>query len=161
MAVRYSNNAISSLGVAITSTSATSLTVATGQGALFPALSGSDVFYLTLVNGSAMEIVKVTAVSGDVFTVVRGQEGTAPNTFPVGATAANYLTKGALDQIKLDAITDAINNNVVEPYDATILKSAAIGVTVEPYDSTILKSSAIGSTIDPAGTALALSVALG
>jgi hypothetical protein len=104
MALKYSNNATTTLAAAITSTTATSLTVATGSGALFPTLSGSDYFLVTLTFGSAMEIVKVTGVSGDVFTIVRGQESTTPNTFPAGAAVGNYLTKGALDQIKLDAL---------------------------------------------------------
>lgn len=104
MALKYSNNATTTLAAAITSTSATSLTVANGTGALFPTLSGSDYFLVTLTFGSAMEIVKVTGVTGDVFTIVRGQESTTPNTFPVGAAVGNYLTKGALDQIKLDAL---------------------------------------------------------
>jgi hypothetical protein len=147
MALKYSNNATTTLGAAITSTSATSLTVASGTGALFPTLSGSDYFLVTLTNNSAMEIVKVTAVSGDVFTIVRGQESTTPNTFPVGATVGNFLTKGALDQIKADAITAALTGNQVQPYDSTILKSAAIGTTVQPYDSTILNSAAIGNTV--------------
>ena len=73
----WTNNAASTLASGITAI-ATSLTVATGQGALFPAITGGNDFYVTLVRASdgAIEIVEVTARSGDVFTVVRAREGT-------------------------------------------------------------------------------------
>lgn len=134
MALLYSNNATSTLAAAITSTSATSLTVATGQGALFPNPTGGNFFLLTLTNGSAMEIVKVTGVSGDVFTIVRGQEGTTPNTFAVGTAAGNYLTKGALDQIKLDALpasSDAVPEGASNLYftAARVLATVLTGLS--------------------------------
>lgn len=83
MTIKFTNNATTSLASGITN-SATSLTVTTGDGAKFPSLSGSDVFYATLANSSGVvEIVKVTARSTDTFTIVRGQDGT---------TAVSWLT---------------------------------------------------------------------
>jgi hypothetical protein len=104
MSVLYSNNAISSLASAITSTTATSLTLATGTGTLFPSPTGGNFFYATLVNGASMEIVQVTAVSGDTFTIVRGQDGTTAQTFPSGTAVQIYITKAMLDQLKIDAV---------------------------------------------------------
>lgn len=77
MAELFTNNASSTLAGAITS-SATSLTVQTGDGTKFPALSGSDFFRCTLVKKSTLEfeIVKVTARNVDNFTITRAQEGT-------------------------------------------------------------------------------------
>lgn len=73
------NNAQSVLAAGI-SASATSLTLNTGTGALFPSpVSGTSFFKLTLIDaatGSLTEIVHVTARAGDVFTIQRGQEGT-------------------------------------------------------------------------------------
>lgn len=76
MTIKFTNNATTTLASGITNV-ATSLTVASGAGALFPTLSGSDVFYATLANATGtVEIVKVTARSTDTFTIVRGQDGT-------------------------------------------------------------------------------------
>lgn len=100
MAVLYSNNASTTLSATITS-SATSLAVASGKGALFPAITGSDYFYITLVNtAGAIEIMKVTARSTDTFTVVRGQDGTTAVGWAAGDRVELRFTKGMLDDIK-------------------------------------------------------------
>lgn len=86
MTILFTNNAASSLASSITD-SATSLTVASGQGALFPSLSGGNIFYATLQSASAgtpIEIVKVTARSTDTFTIVRAQDGTSASAFNAG-----------------------------------------------------------------------------
>lgn len=81
MAIKFTNNASSTLASSISS-SATTITLASGGGSLFPSLGGSDWFYGTLVDSSNnLEIVKVTARSGDVLTVVRGQDGTTANAY--------------------------------------------------------------------------------
>lgn len=81
MAIKWANNASSTLASSI-SNSATSITVASSGGSLFPTLSGSDYFYATLVDSAnTIEIVKVTARSGDVMTVVRAQEGTSASAY--------------------------------------------------------------------------------
>ena len=74
MAVKYSNNAYSTLSAAINTTD-TSVSVASASS--FPTLSGSDYMYLTIVSEHALEVVKVTNVSGTTLTVVRGQDGTS------------------------------------------------------------------------------------
>ena len=73
----YTNNASTTLASGINS-SVTSLTVASGKGALFPSPTGSNYFMCTLqsVSGSPIEIVQVTARSTDTFTIVRAQEST-------------------------------------------------------------------------------------
>lgn len=76
MATKYANNATTTLASGITAV-ATSITVKTGDGVRFPTLTASDYFYATLISDSnLLEIVKVTARSGDVMTVVRAQDGT-------------------------------------------------------------------------------------
>lgn len=92
------NNAHTTLAGPVAST-ATSITLAAGTGALFPAPTGSQIFTLTLssqLNQSTREIVYCTARSGDVCTVTRGQEGTAPLTFNSGDFVDNDLTAGTL-----------------------------------------------------------------
>jgi hypothetical protein len=104
MAVLYTNNATSTLASAITN-SATSLAVATGTGTRFPAPSGGDFFYATLVSGNTVEIVKVTARATDTLTVTRAQEGTTAAAFNAGATVELRITAGMLDQIKTDILS--------------------------------------------------------
>lgn len=96
------NNAQSVLAAGI-SASATSLTLNTGTGALFPSpVSGTSFFKLTLVDaatGQLSEIVHVTAKSGDVLTIARGQEGTSARAWSANDIAANMMTAGTLSYI--------------------------------------------------------------
>ena len=100
MAQLFKNNATGAIYGSI-SDAATTITLATGHGARFPSV-GSDYFLATLIgvdgNGAenAWEIVKVTARSNDVLTVVRAQEGTTAAIWASGtriearATAATF-----------------------------------------------------------------------
>jgi hypothetical protein len=84
MTIKFTNNATTTLASGINS-SVTSLSVASGTGTLFPTISSPDVFYATLANvAGTVEIVKVTARSTDVFTIVRGQDGTTPLSWAAG-----------------------------------------------------------------------------
>jgi hypothetical protein len=95
----FSNNAASTLASGITNV-ATSLTLTTGSGTLFPALSGGDWFMLTLTQAaseSSWEVVKVTAITGDVLTIVRAQEGTAAAAWSAADKAELRVTASALN----------------------------------------------------------------
>jgi hypothetical protein len=96
MAQLFSNNAASILAVALTS-GGTSATITTGNGALFPTLAGVDFNIATIQSGTTVEVVKCTARAGDVFTITRGQEGTAASAFPIGAKFELRVTKGTLE----------------------------------------------------------------
>lgn len=79
MAQLFANNAFSTLAAGISAGDA-SITLATGTGSRFPALSGSDVFDITLTQAgdeTSWEVVRCTARTGDVLTVTRGVEGAA------------------------------------------------------------------------------------
>ena len=100
---QFTNNAATTLASGINS-SVTSLTVASGTGALFPTLSGSNYFFCTLANNAGtVEIVKVTARSTDTFTIVRGQDNTSAAAWNTGdkvelrVTAADLNNFGQLD----------------------------------------------------------------
>lgn len=85
MGVKVTNNATTTITADISST-ALSLTVTTGTGALFPILGGTDYFYATLTDvNNNYEIVKVTARTDDVMTIVRGQAGTLALPFPANS----------------------------------------------------------------------------
>lgn len=76
------SNLASSLLAANLSTSATTVALAAGYGAKFPALSGSQYFMVCVEDSSGnVEIMKCTAISGDNLTVVRAQEGTSASSF--------------------------------------------------------------------------------
>jgi hypothetical protein len=84
MGIKLTNNANATLAAGIDS-SATSITLTSGQGARFPTLAGGDYFYATLVDTSNnLEIVKCTARSTDVLTVVRAQESTTARAYVTG-----------------------------------------------------------------------------
>ncbi len=105
MSVKFANNAHSTLASSV-STSATSITVASGHGARFPSLSGSEFFYATLIDTSNnLEIVKVTARSTDVLTATRAQESTSARAFASGDRIELRVTaQGLVDNISnLDA----------------------------------------------------------
>lgn len=82
---RIPNNVWATLAAPAGLTDAT-LTLTAGQGARFPALTNGDWTYATLVDASNdLEIVKVTAVTGDVLTVARASDGTISRTWAAGA----------------------------------------------------------------------------
>lgn len=92
MGIKLTNNAFGTLAAGINS-SATSITLTTGQGARFPTLSAGDYFYATLVDTSNnLEIVKCTARSTDVLTVVRAQETTTARAYSTGDRIEIRLT---------------------------------------------------------------------
>jgi len=99
MGIKVANNAASTVVGAVSST-ATTVTVIAGTGILFPTLSAGDYFYATLANVAGMrEIVKVTARVGDVMTVVRSQEGTLAQAFPVGSRFELRITAGSVTDL--------------------------------------------------------------
>jgi hypothetical protein len=118
MSIKFTNNATATLAASIT-TSSTSLTVTTGQGALFPTLAAGDYFYATLVDSSNnIEIVKITARSSDTLTATRAQEGT---------TARAYA---AADKLELRVTAAALTNFATQDGPNTF--SAANNFTVVP-----------------------------
>ena len=97
MSVKFANNAFGTLSAGITDT-ATSITLASGQGARFPTLASGDYFYATLIDTSNnLEVVKVTARATDVLTVTRGQEGTTAQAFAIGDRIELRVTAGGLE----------------------------------------------------------------
>lgn len=113
------NNAQTVLAAGISST-ATSLTVNAGTGTLFPSpVAGTSFFKLTIIDaatGSLTEIVHVTALAGDVFTIQRGQEGTVQRAWSANDIVANMMTAGTLSYI--------LGN--FQPLDPTLTALAAL-----------------------------------
>jgi len=121
MGVKITNNASGTLSAAITS-GATTLTLTSGQGALFPTLGAGDYCWCTLVDTSNnVEIIKVTARSTDTMTIVRGQDNTTAQAF---------------------AINDRLE----------LRPTAALFAEFATTATTVTKTSATGSGVLPAGT---------
>lgn len=112
MGVKFSNNGHSTLAASIT-TSATSITVASGHGARFPSLSSGEYFYATLIDSSNnLEIVKCTARSSDVLTVTRAQESTTARAFAIGDRIELRVTaQGLADATNIDDIVPSQSGN--------------------------------------------------
>jgi len=119
---QFTNNATTTVPATISS-GATSITVATGTGALFPSLSGAQFFAATIVNTISadpgfgqFEIVKVTARSGDVLTIVRSQESTAAHSYPAGCLFELRPTAQAFGNIYSKVIAaDALKADIASP----------------------------------------------
>ena len=82
--------------------SGTSLHVATGTGSLFPATPFNVVVYPPglFPNNLNTEIVRVTNISGDTFTIIRAQEGTAAQNIVAGYLLALTITAKTLTDIE-------------------------------------------------------------
>ena len=136
--ILYSNNASTTLASGI-SNSATTIVVATGTGSLFPTISSvDDYFNVTLADSAKhIEIVTVTARTGDTFTVMRGMENTTARAWLASDILELRITKGLLDQLKLDATKDTASNlsahtsNTSNPHSVTATQVGLGNVTNE------------------------------
>lgn len=166
MAVKFRNNAKTTLSSGITS-SATSIAVA--DASAWPTLGSGDYSLCTLIDITdldVVEIVKVTAISGNNLTVVRGHEGTTARAFNAGDRSELRITAGLLeaaltgsDVVKLDSLTAsatasysmAVDGVAYSPSNVNALIVSLNGVTQEPdaaftiSGSTLTFSSALTS----------------
>jgi len=109
---------------------AASLTVATGEGALFPATGD----FMMVIYGatypspcldSTRELVKATLTSGDTFAITRAQEGTVAKEWAADDNVALVLTAG-----KMDELEKAVQNSSLAFGTATGTNTYA--VTLDP-----------------------------
>jgi len=113
---KWSNNAFSTVASAINN-SATTLSVATGMGDRFPAVSGGDDFFLLTLQNAAndIEIVKVTArtIGSDSLTIVRGQDGTAARSWSIGDIVELRVTAAGLSQMATQSDPETLTNKTI------------------------------------------------
>lgn len=107
MAVKFSNNASTSVSNAL---SAGSETVECASLSAFPSLGSGDYTYATiakLATPADSEIVKITAITGNTATVVRSQQGTTALAFGVGDTFELRMTAGLVeDYVAVKSISE-------------------------------------------------------
>jgi hypothetical protein len=122
----FKNNATATLSAGITNVS-TSLTVTSGQGALFPAAAtGSDYFYATLISTTnTIEIVKVTNRTSDTFTIVRAQDGTTASAFSSGSKVELRIVAACMTE-KLAAANGTASNITITSGTITGITDLAI-----------------------------------
>lgn len=105
----FANNASSLIASGILSTDAT-VTVNAGDGALFPAIAAGQIAVGTLEDtGGNIEVVHITAKTGDSMTIVRGQEGTAAAAFASGSRFELRVTAGVLATLFQKTGSDVIS----------------------------------------------------
>lgn len=156
-AQKFINDGLTTLAVACDDIE-TSLTVA--DATVFPAISGDEFFKMTLAPATTettYEVVKVTAVAGNVLTVVRGVEGTA-QAWSIGAKAENRLTAADITAMFPDGaalknvlyVTTGSQNN----WSPTGLHGSAYIIVTASSDPTIITG--IDSSFAVDGTLLVI-----
>ena len=102
MGVKVTNNGFGTLSAGINS-SATTVTVDSGQGGRFPTLASGDFFFATLIDtANNLEIIKVTARSTDSMTVTRAQDNTSARAFSIGDRIELRPTAALFENAHLD-----------------------------------------------------------
>lgn len=166
MITLFANNAKTTLAAPITST-ATSITVAPGTGALFPSPTTGQGFRVTLNSVSTptlYEICICTARSGDTLTVIRGQEGTTASPFSLSDIIGNFDTAGTMadlvqsEQLQMgtyvykdvggtaNALTATVNSNLTTIPDGLNLLLGSAYANTGPVTFTLT----LGSTVQSA-----------
>lgn len=106
----FTNQAATTLMIGMDNSSQTTIVVQPTDVSLFPVLTpgSGNYFVITLVNqnNSALyEIVRVTATNGNVWTIVRGQEGTTQQVFNQGDYAQLRLTAAQIQYFQTAQFT--------------------------------------------------------
>jgi hypothetical protein len=155
MALLLANNAKSTLAVALGGID-TTLTVATGTETLFPSPTGGDYFYVTLEDSTktVREIVKCTARSSTVLTIVRAQDGSFANIFAVGSTVEMRVNKATL----ADSVSSAASSASAAAASATSAAGSATAAAASylSFDQRYLGSKASDPTLNNQGGALSV-----
>ena len=156
MTIKFTNNATSTLALSILQTD-TSLTLATGDGSKFPSLGTSEYFYTTIfTSDTVFEIVKVTARTGDVLTIVRGQEGTSA----IGWNSGTPITHRVTAQSLKDISSNVISLSTTGVFKGLIKQDNTVVTVPQSYPS-IFSSGVPSSGTIGANGALTLNVSLG
>ena len=132
MAIVFSNNARTTLASNI-SNSATTITVA--DGSVFPSLTGGDIFYCTIDDGTNNEIVEVTARSGNTLTVVRAQDNTTARAFVTGDLIELRLVAKVLETFPQLDVGELTADEFVGDLRGAVIFKAQAGEAVSKGDA--------------------------
>lgn len=76
-------------------------------------VNGSDVAFFALSTPSAYEVVRVYGIDGNLLSVIRGEDGTTAQAFPIGATVAYVVSATGVIMEFLELGGGSSNGNVV------------------------------------------------
>lgn len=144
----HSNLAYATVAVApAPASSGTSLTVANGLGSLFPTAPFNCTVYPSGSSplASTAEIIRVTNVVGDVFTIVRAQEGTTARAIATGWQIANTATKLVFTDIE-NAMIQFISAGTTKASASEIVFSNSPTVSFGIAGQTVTASAVGGGT---------------
>jgi len=132
MTRKYSSISVETTLASGISNSATTMTVASGTGSALMggvtlAAGNVDIFTVALdVDTQNEEVVYITAVSSDTFTIVRGQAGTSAISHTGGATVKHVLTSADLNFYTAGVATaDAAIPNAIVTAKGDIISASA------------------------------------
>ncbi len=103
----FANNVKTTLASAL-STTATTITLASSTN-LPSSIPAGEYFVITLNDAATQNVFEVcyaTAVSGNTLTVLRGQEGTSPQSWLVGDFAFSTVTAGQMESFSTGGLTN-------------------------------------------------------
>lgn len=146
--IKFKNLASSTLQSDIT-TLATTVTINALDAAKFPTIASNEYFIIVVINGAGeFEIMRVTAVIGSSFTVIRAQEGSSAKAFVTGDKVEHRLTAESLVTIVEEAsitkphastdgsaygqATSTLFSHVKLTDDPTSVASSVLGVAITP-----------------------------
>ena len=164
MAVKFANNAFSTLSAGINS-SQTTFDVA--SVALFPDVSGgSDHMYVSIIGGAYVEIIKVTSFTSTALTCVRDQEGTTGTAAVLGNRVELRVTTAMITDAIADSNVDVFKTIVIAGQTDVVADSGTDTLTLVATGGTTLTTTADQITIDTPvagaskGFATAMAIAL-
>jgi hypothetical protein len=154
MALKFTNNASSLLAVTL-GVSDTVVQVASGEGSLYPSLSGSDTFVIALENNLGdIELCLCTSRTGDLLTVTRGQEGTSIQTWTASQTRVELRLSKAVMEAMLQSSVAATTYVPLTATQATVKGRAAGAGTGDAGDLSAAQLIDILETADGSGSGL-------
>lgn len=147
--IKFTNLASSALQQGITNTSGT-LQIGVDDVAKFPTIAGQEYFIIMVVGGDgSFEIMRVTGVVDNTFTVTRAQEGTVAKAFVAGDKVEHRLTAESLVTIVEEAsvtkphtsedadtyghATSTVYSHVKITDDPTSSAASILGIAISPY----------------------------
>ena len=136
----HKNFAVSTVATApVPSTSGTSLIVNAGEGALFPTPPFNATIWSSIVANpllSNAEIVRVTTISTDTFTIVRQQEGSSARSIQVGDKIAATITAKTLQDVE---------SAVVGPIQASQITAGIVASQITSVSASTITGTIVGT----------------
>ena len=125
--------------------SQTSITV--DDGSVFASLGAGEHFFCTLDDGTNNEIVKVTAISGNTLTIVRGQESTTARAFLTNHIIESRVTAGIMDVIpQLDG-GEITADEFIGDFRGSVLFKAQAGEALSKGDAVYISGISGNTTV--------------